>query len=76
MEKMMRFEIEAAAREIMDYLTAHGDMPVLGVKNALGKRELYFYMGLGDLILQHRIMIQEREGVFWAVHTSPQAKAA
>ncbi len=76
MEKMMRSEIEAAAREIMDYLTAHGDMPVLAAKNALGKRELYFYMGLGDLILQHRIVIQERDGVFWAIHASPQAKAA
>ncbi len=72
----MRSEIEAAAREIMDYLTAHGDMPVLAAKNALGKRELYFYMGLGDLILQHRIVIQERDGVFWAIHASPQAKAA
>lgn len=76
MEKMMRSEIEAAAREIMDYLTAHGDMPVLAAKNALGKRELYFYMGLGDLILQHRIVIQERDGVFWAIHATPQAKAA
>ena len=76
MEKMMRSEIEAAAREIMDYLTAHGDMSVLAAKNALGKRELYFYMGLGDLILQHRIVIQERDGVFWAIHATPQAKAA
>ena len=75
-EKMMRSEIEAASREIMDYLDAHGDMPVLGVKNALGRRELYFYMGLGDLILQHRIVIQERDGVFWAIHATPQAKAA
>jgi hypothetical protein len=73
---MMRFEIEAASREIVDYLDAHGDMPVLGVKNALGMRELYFYMGLGELILQHRILIQERDGVFWAIHTTPQAKAA
>jgi len=75
-EQMMRFEIEAAAREIMDYLDAHGDMPVLGVKNALGRRELYFYMGLGELILQRRVLIQERDGVFWAIHATPQAKAA
>jgi hypothetical protein len=75
-EKMMQEEIEAAAREIMDYLDACGDMPVLVMKNALGKRELYFYMGLGELILKHRIVIQERDGVFWAIHRPPQAKAA
>jgi hypothetical protein len=76
MEKMMRPEIEAASREIMDYLDAHGDLPIPAVKSALGKRELYFYMGLGELILQHRVSIQEREGALWAVHTVPQAKAA
>jgi hypothetical protein len=75
-EKMMRHEIEAAAREILGFLDAHGDAPVMGVKNALGKRELYFYMGLGDLILEHRVAIQEREGVFWAVRATQTAKAA
>jgi hypothetical protein len=75
-EKMMRSEIEAAAREIMEYLDAHGDMPVLAIKDALGRRELYFYMGLGELILQSRVLIQESDGVFWARHTVPQAKAA
>jgi hypothetical protein len=75
-EQMMRSEIEAASREIINYLDAHGDMPVLGIKNALGRRELYFYMGLGELILEHRVLIQERDGVFWAIHAAPQAKAA
>ncbi len=76
MEKMMRHEIEAAAREISGYLEAHGDAPILGLKRALGKHELYFYMGLGDLILGHRVTIQEREGVFWAIRCSQTAKAA
>lgn len=75
-EKMMQSEIEAAAREIMDYLDAHGDLPVLAIKSALGRRELHFYMGLGELILQSRVLIQESDGVFWARHTVPQAKAA
>ena len=76
MEKMMRSEIEAAAREIMEYLDAHGDMPVLAIKSALGRPELHFYMGLGELILQSRVLIQESDGVFWARQTVPQAKAA
>jgi hypothetical protein len=75
-EKMMRSEIEAAAREIMEYLDAHGDMPVLAIKDALGRRDLYFYLGLGELILRSRVLIQESDGVFWARHTAPQAKAA
>lgn len=76
MEKMMRHEIEAAAREILGYLESHGDAPVMAVKIALGKRELYFYMGLGDLILQHQVAIQERDGVFWTVRSPQAAKAA
>ncbi len=72
----MRSEIEAAAREILGYLESHGDAPVMGLKGALGKRELYFYMGLGDLILQHQVAIQEREGAFWAVRGPHAAKAA
>jgi hypothetical protein len=76
MEKMMRHEIEAAAREILGFLDGHGDAPVMAVKNALGRRELYFYMGLGELILQHRVVIQEREGVFWAIHSPQSAMAA
>ena len=76
MEKMMRSEIEAAARDILGYLESHGDAPVIDLKSALGKRELYFYMGLGDLILQHQVAIQEREGAFWAVRSPQAAKAA
>ncbi len=76
MEKMMRAEIEAAAQEILGYLETHGDAPVLAVKHALGRSELYFYMGLGDLILERRVNIQEREGGFWAIHCAPAAKAA
>jgi hypothetical protein len=33
-------------------------------------------MGLGDLILRHRIVIQERQGVFWAIHSLESARAA
>lgn len=75
-EKLMRSEIEAAAQEIMDYLDAHGDLPVLAIKDALGRRELSFYMGLGELILQYRVLIQESDGVFWARRAAPRAKAA
>jgi hypothetical protein len=76
MEKMMREEIEVAAREILMQLDAFGDAPVLRLKDALGKPELYFYMGLGDLILRHRIAIQERQGVFWAIRLAETARAA
>lgn len=76
MERMMRPEIEAAAREISEYLDAHGDAPVLAIKTALGRHELCFYMGLGDLILEHRVTIQEREGAFWAIQFPQAAKAA
>ena len=72
----MRSEIEAAARDILGYLESHGDVPVMAVKIALDKRELYFYMGLGDLILQHQVAIQEREGAFWAIRSTQAAKAA
>ncbi len=72
----MRSEIEAAAQEIWEYLGGHGDAPVLTIKNALGRHELCFYMGLGDLILEHRITIQEREGEFCAIQCPQAAKAA
>ena len=65
MEEMMPHEIEAAAGEILAYLDIHGDGPVLAVKDALGKPELYFYMGLGDLILRRKLAIREGRGVFW-----------
>jgi hypothetical protein len=73
---MLEQEIEAAAREILEYLSAHGDAPVLALKEALGKPELYFYMGLGNLILRHRVGIQERQGAFWAIRIPDMAKAA
>jgi len=76
MEKMTRTEIEAAGQEIVEYLDAHGDMPLLAIRNALERRDLYFYMGLGHLILKHQVLLQESDGVFWARHTVPQAEAA
>lgn len=76
MKKMLEQEIEAAAGEILGYLDAHGDAPVLGMKEALAKPELYFYMGLGQLILRHRVAIQESEGAFWALRNLESAKAA
>jgi hypothetical protein len=75
-EKMMQPEIEAAAGEIMAYLDVHGDAPVLAVKDALGKPEFYFYMGLGELILRRRVAIRESRGVFWTMRIPPAAKAA
>ena len=76
MEKMMRHEIEAAAREILEYLESYGDTPVLLMKDHLGKPELYYYMGLGDLILQHRVSIQECQGAMWAIRSGTSVKAA
>jgi hypothetical protein len=73
---MMQGEIETAAREILDYLESHGEVPVIAAKNALGKRELHFYMGLGNLILQSQVTIQERGGVFWAIRALHTAQAA
>ena len=76
MQQMMRHEIEAAAYEILTHLESHGDGPLMATKNALGRRDLYFYMGLGDLILKKMVCIQDREGVLWAIRIPPAAKAA
>jgi hypothetical protein len=76
MNQMLRPDIEAAAHEILTHLESHGDAPLMAMKNALGRRDLYFYMGLGDLILKQRVSIQDREGVFWAIRVPPAAKAA
>ena len=70
MKKMRQPEINTAARRILGYLQARGDAPVLAMKDDLGNSELQFYMGLGDLILQRRVAIQERRGTFWATHHS------
>ena len=67
MEKIMWYEIEAYAYDILAYLKAHGDAPILAVKNILGRPDLYFYMGLGELIRQDMVTIREREGIFWAI---------
>lgn len=75
MEKMMQPEIEAAAGEILAYLDVQGDAPILAMKDALGKPELYFYMGLGELILRHRVAIRESLGVFWTIRNPDTARA-
>ena len=72
MEMMKHHEIRAAAGRILGYLEAHGDAPILAMKDDLTNSELQFYMGLGDLILQHQVVIQERQGAFWATR-SPQS---
>jgi hypothetical protein len=76
MEEMMPHEIEAAAGEILVYLDVQGDVPVLAMKDALGKPELYFYMGLGDLILRRRVAIRESRGVFWTIRKQGTPAAA
>jgi hypothetical protein len=75
-EKMLQPEIDAAAREILGYLDSYGDAPVIAVKEALGKPELHFYMGLGELVLRHLVAIREREGICWTVRAPELAKAA
>ncbi len=76
MEKMMQPEIEAAAGEILAYLDVHGDGQVFAVKDALGKPELYFYMGLGELILRRKVSIRESRGVFWTIRIPLADKTA
>ena len=72
MERIRQQEITTAARRILGYLDAHGDAPVLSMKDDLGNSELQFYMGLGDLILRHQVGILERRGTFWATqHPRP-----
>ncbi|HSB69598.1 MAG TPA: hypothetical protein VLH58_12940 [Candidatus Methylomirabilis sp.] len=66
MERIRQEEINTAARRILGYLEAHGDAPVLAMKDDLGNSELQFYMGLGDLILRHQVGIREGRGTFWA----------
>ncbi|HSB82629.1 MAG TPA: hypothetical protein VLM91_27955 [Candidatus Methylomirabilis sp.] len=70
MEKMGQAEIKTAARRILGYLEAHGDAPILAMKDDLKNPQLQFYMGLGDLILEHRVSLQERQGAFWATPSS------
>ncbi len=65
MKEMVPREIEAAAGEILAYLNVHGDAPILAMKDALGRPELYFYTGLGELILRRQVGIRENRGVFW-----------
>jgi hypothetical protein len=65
-EKMKQQEIHSASRRILGYLEAHGDAPIFAMKDDLMNPEMQFYMGLGDLILQHQVAIQERQGSFWA----------
>lgn len=76
MEAMLRQEMEAEARAILDHLEAHGDTAVEALKGVLGKPDLQFYMALGDLILRHRVTTQERQGAFWVVRRSEIARAA
>lgn len=76
MEKMKQHEIRTTARQILGYLAAHGDAPVLSIKATLGKPGVLFYMGLGDLILRHRVALRERQGTFWAARRPESARAA
>ncbi len=76
MEKMKRQEIKTAARRIMGYLEAHGDAPIFAMKNDLKNPETQFYMGLGDLILERRVTLQERQGTFWATQRPKSRRPA
>lgn len=75
MEKIMWYEVEAYAYDILAYLKSNGDAPILAMKKILGRPDLYFYMGLGELILQDMVTIREREGMFWAIPQSLGATA-
>jgi hypothetical protein len=75
-EKMKQQEIKTAARQILGYLESHGDAPVIGMKVDLRNPEIQFYMGLGDLILQRRVTLQERQGSFWATQCQRSGRNA
>ncbi len=76
MDPIMREEMEAAAREIWAYLEGYGDTPMMALKGAVKRPEFWFYMGLGDLILQRRVALQYRQEVCWAIRRPALARAA
>jgi len=76
MDPRLQQETEAAAREILEYLEASSETPVQTLRDAVGKPDLYFYMGLGDLILKRLVTIQHRQEAFWAIRRPGLVKAA
>ena len=71
-ERMTQHEISTESRRILGYLEAHGEAPILVMKDDLRDPQVQFYMGLGDLILQGRVTLQEHQGAFWATqHARP-----
>ncbi len=73
MEKMLPGEIAAAARKVLNHLEPRRETPLLALRAVWSEDERSFYMGLGDLILQGQVMLQEREGVIWVVRGSAPA---
>ncbi len=67
MEKMNPHEIRMAAGKVLSSLTPRGMLPVLVLRKGWPEDEQSFYMGLGALILQHRVTLREREGAIWVV---------
>jgi hypothetical protein len=64
--RMTQQDFRTAPRRILRDLEAHGEAPILVMKGVLGDPQVRFYMGLGDLILERRVILQERQGSFWA----------
>ncbi len=66
-EKMDAHEIRMAAGKVLSSLTPRGKLPILVLRKGWPEDELSFYMGLGALILQHQVALQEWEGTIWVV---------
>jgi hypothetical protein len=69
-EKMLQREIEAAARKLRNHLEPRGETSLLALHEAWTEDERSFYMGLGALILQRHVGLQERQGTIWVVRGS------
>ncbi len=67
---MLQREIEAAARKVLIHLEGRRETALFALHEAWTEDERSFYMGLGALILQRRVMLQERQGTIWVVRES------
>ncbi len=65
---MLPYEIDAAARKVLTYLVQREETPLLALHEVWAEDERSFYMGLGTLILQHRVRLEERRGTIWVIH--------
>lgn len=70
MEKMEPHEIRMAAGKLLTCLDPRRETALFALHEAWTEDERSFYMGLGALILQRQVMLQERQGTIWVVRGS------